>query len=213
MKPMPPGYVALIERLAVLIGEWCAEQPGLPDLQWHEPGEVAFIGALKGETLKYLAKSPDAIRLLEWLDERTGGEATLIQATIALRHLGHLPGGRGEAPPHVTKQSAAMRAIGDFACETGSATRLPVGSPCPTCGKSLDAASGGKGHTPKPDDVTICVYCSALLRFNEALGLDPMTDAEIEALPSDVRHQMQEMADLLRAARTGALKRKRGVEA
>jgi hypothetical protein len=97
VSPHPPGYVELIQRLAVLIEQWCCDFHGLPDLQWHEPEGTAFIGPLHGDALKYLAKSPDAMALLMWLDEQTDRKATLIQATIALQSLGHLRGGRVQA--------------------------------------------------------------------------------------------------------------------
>lgn len=205
---LPPGYIDLVKRLIVLIEQWCGEQPGLPDLQWHDPGDTAFIGALRGDALKWLAKTPDAIRLLEWLDVQTDHKATLIQATVALRHLGHLP---GMPPEDVVRKSAGMQAVEDFAFKRGTDTRLPA-SPCPHCGKGLDGHSGEKGHAPKVGDVSICVYCFGFNQYGEGLVLERLTEAELDTLPAENRAQLLEMRDLLRVAKTGGLK-SRGVKA
>jgi hypothetical protein len=205
-EQIPAGYRAVIEQMIQLIPQWCGEQPGLPDLRWHDNDDgVLVIAALQGDALKYLAKTPDAIRLLQWLDEKTDHKATLLQARVALQMLGHLPGGPELEVKH---QSAAMRAISALANNTTTDTRIGV-SPCPTCGKGLDAASSAKGHTPRPGDASVCIYCSTALVFAEDLTLRAMTDDELEALPTEVRNQIQETGDLFRAARTGALKKKR----
>jgi hypothetical protein len=43
---MPPGYVAIAERLLELIERWCALEPGLPDLRWLDPGDTVFVGSI-----------------------------------------------------------------------------------------------------------------------------------------------------------------------
>ena len=73
---VPPGYVALVERMCGLIGEWYQAQPARPDLRWLDWGDTLFAGVLQGDALKYLADSPDAFRLLEWLGEQTGQKFT-----------------------------------------------------------------------------------------------------------------------------------------
>lgn len=91
-RPFPPGYEKQIERMVTLIPQWVALQDTPPDLQWHRPGDTAFIGPLRGGALKYLAASPDAIRLLEWLDDKTEHQCTLLQASAALGLLRDEPG-------------------------------------------------------------------------------------------------------------------------
>ncbi len=44
--------------------------------------------------------------------------------------------------------------------------------PCPNCGHMIDACTGLQGkESPDPGDVTICMYCGALLRYGEGLSL------------------------------------------
>jgi len=49
---------------------------------------------------------------------------------------------------------------------------------CPKCGAILDAASTPQLDSPQPEDLTICLYCSALLKFNRQL--QPVALGEIE---------------------------------
>lgn len=196
----PPGYVELIQRLAALIVEWCGAFHGLPDLQWHEPDGTAFIGPLHGDALKYLAKSPDAMTLLTWLDEQTGRKATLIQATIALQSLGHLRGGR---EIETTKRSSGMERIEALAFQTGTETRLPSAI-CPHCGEGLDAVSGLTDHTPSVGDLSVCCYCCCVLQFGEGLVLGALTEAALDAMAAEYPETIvtvREMQAILRASK------------
>jgi len=61
-------------------------------------------------------------------------------------------------------------------------TRLPK-STCPICQHELDATSTLKDdQTPKENDVTICLHCGMLLKFDKKLLLQKMNDKEIEKL-------------------------------
>lgn len=64
---------------------------------------------------------------------------------------------------------------------------------CPRCLRNLDAA-GGVGHDarPRPDDLTVCIYCTTILAFTADFGLRPLTKRELEEMPTS------EMADLRR---------------
>jgi len=43
----------------------------------------------------------------------------------------------------------------------------PRGGWCPSCGKLLDGATGiDTNNLPAPGDVSVCIYCAAVLRFN-----------------------------------------------
>jgi len=66
-----------------------------------------------------------------------------------------------------------------------------VDSYCPNCQKLLDAAIavGGSG-SPRSGDVTVCVYCGALLSFGVGLRLRVLTWDEVLALPLDVRQRL-----------------------
>lgn len=48
--------------------------------------------------------------------------------------------------------------------------------PCPRCDRVIDAASGPT--RPRKDDVSICIYCGAMLFFNEDLTLREATPEE-----------------------------------
>jgi hypothetical protein len=89
----PPAYIELVKRLAELIPEWIAAQPKPPDLRWYDicEGGILVTGPLCGECLKALAASQDAIRLCQWLDEKTHKKATLLQTSTALGLVGQIP--------------------------------------------------------------------------------------------------------------------------
>jgi hypothetical protein len=208
-KSLPPGYVALVQRLVELIQQWCGEQPTLPDLRWLDPGTTMFIGALQGPAVRYLADSPDAFRLIEWLDVQTDRKATLYQATTALRLLGHLPGG---SEPEVLRQSSAFTAIATFAQGTGTTTQVTP-SPCGHCGRDNEAASGEKGVKPAPGHFAICAGCAGVNRYDAELRLVRVSEDELAALPDDFRAKVLEMQQMMRQARLqyGLKARQKGV--
>lgn len=71
-------------------------------------------------------------------------------------------------------------------------TKTP-GTFCPVCKSALDCASDPLGDaTPKPGDVSYCVYCSAILTFTQDLGL--------VLAPQGVIDECQEMLRQLLAA-------------
>jgi hypothetical protein len=56
-------------------------------------------------------------------------------------------------------------------------------SPCPSCGKVLDGATGvgeERGIKPEPGAITICGYCAAVLVFGGGLKLRKMDPTEAE---------------------------------
>lgn len=94
LSDLPPGYVPQIERARELITRWCSEVwqgPGLPDLRFFDPGHVMYIANLDERGRKYLAATPDADRLLAYIDSETARKMTVFQATCALRLAGFLP--------------------------------------------------------------------------------------------------------------------------
>jgi hypothetical protein len=51
-----------------------------------------------------------------------------------------------------------------------------TGRTCPVCHAPLDGASETHGnHAPKPGDFSVCMYCTAALRFTEQLLLEVVT--------------------------------------
>jgi hypothetical protein len=196
---LPPGYVELIKRMAQLILEWIEREPGLPDLRWHDMTEdkTMLIGPLKGDPLKYVAGSPDAVRLLEWLDVRTDGEATLYQATMALKLAGQLPGGPERTEPEMVRESAAWRAIEAYARETGTTTRHAT-TTCPHCGRTIDAATGVGDAVPKPGNWAVCAACGGINRYDAKLRPVAPGAEEFAALEPEIRAQLEEMQALVR---------------
>jgi len=93
----PPKYVALVKRLAALIPQWCSMHP-TADLRWIAWEGAVFCGNLQSPFLVHLAATSDAAKLLEWLDERTNREGTLLQARIALELCGRLAPEYSAAP-------------------------------------------------------------------------------------------------------------------
>lgn len=62
-------------------------------------------------------------------------------------------------------------------------TRLPI-CHCPTCNELLDAAFH-PNSSPSENDLSVCMYCGAFLKFNEHLYLRLLSPQEISELPSD----------------------------
>jgi hypothetical protein len=195
----PPAYVELVKRLCGLIAQWHREQKPRPELRWLDWGDTIFAGALQGEPLKYLADSPDAFRLLEWLDDQTGHEATVFQARTALQYVGLIPGG----PDRVVIENLP-KALAAYAFDTGTRTRMPPQA-CPRCGKMLDANDGELGRVPKPGALTVCVSCAAVSVFSDEMRLLAVTPDEFDALPTETQDEIGSIQTLIILARTKRL--------
>lgn len=87
----PPQYFAAIDDAARLIRRWLAAHPSA-ELRWLEwDSGRTFIAANLDTGARYLADSPDALALLEWLDGATNRQLSLNMAGWALRKLGMIP--------------------------------------------------------------------------------------------------------------------------
>ena len=170
----PPGYLKCIEQMVELIPAWCRAQVSRPDLQFHDWGDTMFSGVLSPETYRFLAASPDAVRLLDYLAQETKGEGTLIQARHALKHLGAF-----EKPVEV-KTSAALQSLTHFAKATGTTVDLPP-SPCGHCGRLNEKSSGDPGHLPEPGCLMVCIGCGGLNILDDEMKLARFSDEEIES--------------------------------
>jgi hypothetical protein len=93
MSKVPEGYARCCRLMERLIPQWIDEQcrERALDLQWHRWGKTVFAGAVGGETAKWLAASPDAVALLDYLEDKTGHQGTLLQAKVVLEMLGIKP--------------------------------------------------------------------------------------------------------------------------
>lgn len=60
--------------------------------------------------------------------------------------------------------------------------RLPE-SPCPGCGYVMDAATGiNGGESPVPGNLTICIKCASVSKYDEELLLVPVTSEEMSEI-------------------------------
>jgi len=64
--------------------------------------------------------------------------------------------------------------------------RLPA-SYCLACGEMTDAATAIDPAVakPKPNDITICLYCGHIMAFDEMLRLRNLTDKEMIMVAGD----------------------------
>lgn len=70
-------------------------------------------------------------------------------------------------------------------------------TPCPSCAKNLDAATG-VGHRRRPgvrSSVGVCAYCAELLVFNEAGVVHAASPCELADMPVTVRAQLGRMRE------------------
>lgn len=59
---------------------------------------------------------------------------------------------------------------------------------CPACDHLVDAATSTQGEaTPSPGDLSVCVYCAAVLEFADDLRLTLMTQEQVDALEPEIR--------------------------
>lgn len=63
---------------------------------------------------------------------------------------------------------------------------------CPVCSHEFDSASGvSKPEAiPKPGDLSICIECTAFLRYDDAMDMRLLTAEEIVDLDASVRGEL-----------------------
>lgn len=63
---------------------------------------------------------------------------------------------------------------------------------CPKCGHVLDAISsaGDKEFKPGPGDITICCYCTAILRFADDMALDEFSPLLMDTLSEEAQKHL-----------------------
>lgn len=77
---------------------------------------------------------------------------------------------------------------------------------CPVCQKTLDRLSGA-GHDRRPapgDDITICLYCTAVLSIEAGLDLRLLSAEEVAALPPPVLETIDRVRRLIPEAKRQA---------
>lgn len=69
---------------------------------------------------------------------------------------------------------------------------------CPNCKKDLDSISHEQDRLPKPDDLSVCIYCGELLKFDENLCLIlPNEDGIIELMQTDSWIKIRRTQDVI----------------
>jgi transcription initiation factor IIE alpha subunit len=77
-------------------------------------------------------------------------------------------------------------------------TNLPR-SNCPKCKEPLDAATSNEDISPKPGDLTICINCGTMLKFNHNLSIEELTTDEFMDLHDDERIALKNMQTAIMA--------------
>lgn len=61
-------------------------------------------------------------------------------------------------------------------------------STCPSCYRKLDLATDPEGkNIPKPNDLTVCIYCQEILIFQEDMSVKELSQEKIEKLPYEIQ--------------------------
>lgn len=74
---------------------------------------------------------------------------------------------------------------------------------CPTCSRKIDAnanMSGPDDATPEPGDFAVCIFCGAVLIFNDQLERKIAKDADI---PIEIRELLARIEYARRKVRCG----------
>jgi len=104
-------------------------------------------------------------------------------------------------------QSRAYEALEAFASATDVTRKLDREAPCPSCGAGLVHTHSVSTHPAEPGNFTVCIKCGAANRFNEEMQLEPVSDAEVEELPPDVRAHLQDLQAMVRHVKLSRVKR------
>ena len=75
--------------------------------------------------------------------------------------------------------------------------RMPEAT-CPSCQKKVDGASGVTGaRHPKPDDLSVCIFCAGVSQYDAEMQLKPF---DMSVLTSDERREVEQAQQLVRRA-------------
>lgn len=89
--------------------------------------------------------------------------------------------------------------------------RLPSKDGCPVCFHRLDAATCTTGDAqPQPGDLTVCLYCTAFLRFDADLRHIALASGEFSALDKMEKRALVRARHLIKARERNATNTSRG---
>lgn len=208
-RDLPEDYIEQIKVLAQAICDWHAAHPGL-DLRWKEEvghRDLILTGPIDDpRAADAVADSEDARRMLREVDAQTGGFATLMQVTWALRmaRVVRLPDG-GYYGVEDVFESEGLRALRQVARdirdshEANDRQRFQTKmSECGHCRRPLDQATGIKGTKPSPGMASVCVFCAGINYFDDQLDLHAATEEWLGELDPENRDYLLEVSNQLR---------------
>ena len=71
---------------------------------------------------------------------------------------------------------------------------------CPSCNHILNASTDPKGHEdslPVKGDISICLYCCALVQYQDDLSLKEINEIELMALGIDFYNEVMQVKSSL----------------
>ncbi len=70
---------------------------------------------------------------------------------------------------------------------------------CPNCDKLIDSATNmdGTDISPQEDDISICFYCGAVLRYDKDLAVEEVSTSFIDDLKLNDRENYDNLIDIL----------------
>lgn len=84
---------------------------------------------------------------------------------------------------------------------------------CPSCFEQMDGATSinsDQTRYPRPGDFSICVYCGALLRYDD-VGVTLCSEEELNELDTSSRRMMLAGRDLIKSERWQKMIKKKGL--
>jgi hypothetical protein len=80
-------------------------------------------------------------------------------------------------------------------------TTLHMPTPCPGCGAPVDALSSVAGKRPNPDDVSVCVYCAAILVVTPEFTVRAATGEDEAKWNAEEKLQLSTMKEIVQRLR------------
>lgn len=198
---MPPEYFEQIRKAAIAMNRWVNSQPTPPDLRWIEQkNDGVLVAADLSLAFGYIADSPDALRLLQHVDDELGHQLTLNQALWALRlnRAIRMPDGSWYGTEKV-RESRGSAIVDRIATDLRGKTHRAPPSTCASCGACMDAFTVAGERMPEEGDISFCLYCAAVNMFRADLTLEPITDETGPARCGEQWPDIVEARELLRA--------------
>ncbi len=196
---LPPEYYEDIRRMNEAARAWYRTHPfAEPRFRIHQfeldmkraagrrEDENVLIASSLRDVVDKVGVNADARAMLRAMDAAVDGRASYLQAKCLIE---------------LAIEAQVERGQGQHAAGTWA---------CLCCGKTLDGYSnlGGGTGAPPPGALSICAYCGALAKVNDAQdGFVHLTADEQRALPPDVRKQIHDVRNAMQKMHAERAKR------